>query len=342
MGSVSVRSQSAMLLLWIIPALVTSAVSKDLDLSTSTTWRCGVFIPIPEEKFQEPLAKYFVFHKKFEAKCPAKLFFTFSKGVFSKKCSKMALQWERLWSPSRQRLPGKKYGDEVCDILNKEVGMGDVPNEVFPEGAKFGFFYTYCGIAKWKDTTVRSEKAVCCKAGRYVSCDAKEEDDSAGKSITGKEPKSSINENTPSKSPKPNSTSTALTQISSTKLPTDKNIDNSPDKPSTSNSAFSTQTGKEAVSADSTLQSSPSSEEKVSTSPKQKERKASVVKQSEESKTELDRINSLKDKLEDGVQLSSSEVEEVKQFITGLQLSASHLLQVAEEYQTLLDKKAVV
>merc|ERR1712106_406645 len=292
MGSVSVRSQSAMLLLWIIPALVTSAVSKDLDLSTSTTWRCGVFIPVPDEKFQEPLAKYFVFHKKFEAKCPAKLFFTFSKGVFSKKCSKMALQWERLWSPSRQRLPGKKYGDEVCDILNKEVGVGDVPNEVFPEGVKFGFFYTYCGISKWKDTTVRSEKAVCCKAGRYVSCDAEEEDQSARKSTTGlkvssetgKEPKSSTNENTPSKSPKPNSTSTALTQISSTKLPTDKNIDNSPDKPSTSNSTFPTQTGKEAVSAsDSTLQSSPSSEEKVSTSPKQKE--ASVIKQSEEGKT---------------------------------------------------------
>ena len=57
---------------------------------------------------------------------------------------------------------------------------------------------------------------------------------------------------------------------------------------------------------------------------------------------ELNRISNLKGKLEDGVQLSSTEVEEVKQFITGLQLSASHLLQVADEYQTLLDKKTVV
>jgi len=291
-----------------------------------------VFIPVPDEKFQEPLAKYFVFHKKFEAKCPAKLFFTFSKGVFSKKCSKMALQWERLWSPSRQRLPGKKYGDEVCDILNKEVGMGDVPNEVFPEGVKFGFFYTYCGISQWKDTTVRSEKAVCCKAGRYVSCDA-EEDDSARKSTTGL-----------TTSPKPSSTSTALTKISNTKLPTDKNIDNSPDKSSASNSTPPTKTGNKALSADdSPLQSSPSSEEIVSTSPKQKEMKdSSVSKESKESQKELNRISNLKDKLEDGVQLSSTEVEEVKQFITGLQLSASHLLQVAEEYQTLLDKKTVV
>ena len=73
----------------IISSLAWLTDSKDPDLSTPTTWRCGVFIPVPDEKFQEPLAKYFVFHKKLEAKCPAKLFFTFSKGVFSKKCAKM-------------------------------------------------------------------------------------------------------------------------------------------------------------------------------------------------------------------------------------------------------------
>lgn len=137
--------------LLIVQTLATLAESRDPDLSTSNTWRCGVFIPLPDEKFQEPLAKYFVFHRKLKATCPAKLFYTFSKGVFSKKCSKMvfivdllyickyyhqAKQWERIWSPSRQRLPGKKYGDEVCDILNKEVGMTNIPNEAFPEGVK--------------------------------------------------------------------------------------------------------------------------------------------------------------------------------------------------------------
>ena len=129
-------------------------------------------------------------------------------------------------------------------------------------------------------------------AGRYVSCDA-EEDDSARKSTTGlttsdetgKEPKPSTNENVPSKSPKPSSTSTALTQISNTKLPTDKNIDNSHDKSSASNFTPPTKTGNKALSADdSPLQSSPSSEEIVSTSPKQKEMKdSSVSKESKES-----------------------------------------------------------
>ena len=35
---------------------------------------------------------------------------------------------------------------------------------------QFGFFYSYCGSAVWKDTTVRTEKTVCCKDGKYRSC----------------------------------------------------------------------------------------------------------------------------------------------------------------------------
>ena len=148
-----------MLLLWLLPALAALSECSDQDLSTASTWRCGVFIPYPEEKFQPPLAKYFVFHKKFKAECPAKLFHTFSKGVFSKSCSKLVnttfcpcivlslslqgRQWERLWSPVRQRLPGTKYGDEVCQILHKEVGMKDVPNEVYPEGVQVIISYFF-------------------------------------------------------------------------------------------------------------------------------------------------------------------------------------------------------
>merc|ERR1739838_154048 len=174
MGSFNQKVIKYQTMFWLllVQSLVTLAESKDPDLSTSTTWRCGVFIPLPDEKFQEPLAKYFVFHRKFAAKCPAKLFYTFSKGAFSKKCSKLGQQWEKIWSPGKQRLPGKKYGDEVCEILSKEVGMENVPNEVFSDGVKFGFFYNYCGLKKWKDTAVRSEKSVCCQNGKYKSCDS--------------------------------------------------------------------------------------------------------------------------------------------------------------------------
>ena len=79
------------MLFLLLLAMAAAVAATDKDLSTANTWRCGVFLPLPDEKFQEPLAKYFVFHKKFVAKCPAKLFFTFSKGVFSKKCKQLVI-----------------------------------------------------------------------------------------------------------------------------------------------------------------------------------------------------------------------------------------------------------
>ena len=45
-------------------------------------------------------------------------------------------KWENLWSPDKARVPGTKYGDEVCDILTNELDMPDIPNDVFPEGVK--------------------------------------------------------------------------------------------------------------------------------------------------------------------------------------------------------------
>ena len=44
--------------------------------------------------------------------------------------------WEKLWSPSKTRESGTKYGDDVCEILTNELDMPDVPNDVFPEGVQ--------------------------------------------------------------------------------------------------------------------------------------------------------------------------------------------------------------
>jgi hypothetical protein len=55
-----------------------------------------------------------------------------------------------------------------------------------------------------------------------------------------------------------------------------------------------------------------------------------------------DKLGKLKEKLENGVKLNKEEIEEVKQFITGLKYSASKLLQVAEDYEKLLDGKSSV
>jgi len=130
-----------------------------------------VFIPIPEEKYEDPLAKYFVLQNQLPAKCPATFKYTYKKGVFSKNCGTMGQKWEKVWSPAKQRVPGTKYGDEVCDILTKELDMPDVPNDVFPEGVQFGYFYNYCENEDWKDTAVRSKKFVCCQDGKYKSCE---------------------------------------------------------------------------------------------------------------------------------------------------------------------------
>ena len=71
--------------------------------------------------------------------------------------------WEKLWSGGVRKETGEKYGDEVCSILESELDMTDVPNDVFPEGIQFGYYYNYCENEDWNDTGVRSEVSVCCQ-----------------------------------------------------------------------------------------------------------------------------------------------------------------------------------
>ena len=51
----------------------------------------------------------------------------------------------------------------MCSILESELDMTDVPNDVFPEGIQFGYYYNYCENEDWNDTGVRSEVSVCCQ-----------------------------------------------------------------------------------------------------------------------------------------------------------------------------------
>merc|ERR1711936_600028 len=45
-----------------------------------------------------------------------------------------------------------------------------VPNDVFPEGVNFGYYYNYCQDEEWKDTRLRSQARVCCQEGKYRDC----------------------------------------------------------------------------------------------------------------------------------------------------------------------------
>ena len=40
-----------------------------------------------------------------------------------------------------------------------------MPNDLFPEGVQFGFYYNYCAEADWHDSGARSTAGVCCQVG---------------------------------------------------------------------------------------------------------------------------------------------------------------------------------
>ena len=44
--------------------------------------------------------------------------------------------------------------------------LQQVPNDVFPEGIQFGYFYNYCEEEEWNDTGARSEATVCCQVSK--------------------------------------------------------------------------------------------------------------------------------------------------------------------------------
>ena len=80
----------------------------------------------------------------------------------------MGQSWESLWTPEVRKDNGLRYGDEVCSILSEELEMTEVPNDVFPEGVQFGYYYNYCEKEEWKDSGVRSSINVCCQV--HIPC----------------------------------------------------------------------------------------------------------------------------------------------------------------------------
>ena len=52
----------------------------------------------------------------------------------------------------------------------QELGVENVPGDL-EEPLELGYYYSYCGINKWKDTGVRSEVTFCCQGGLSVDCE---------------------------------------------------------------------------------------------------------------------------------------------------------------------------
>ena len=51
----------------------------------------------------------------------------------------------------------------------QELGVENVPGDL-EEPLELGYYYSYCGINKWKDTGVRSQVTFCCQGGISVDC----------------------------------------------------------------------------------------------------------------------------------------------------------------------------
>ena len=47
----------------------------------------------------------------------------------------------------------------------QELGVENVPGPEIEEPYQFGYFYSYCGKASWRDTGVRSGALLCCRVG---------------------------------------------------------------------------------------------------------------------------------------------------------------------------------
>ena len=45
------------------------------------------------------------------------------------------------------------------------INCCQVPNDLFPEGVQFGFYYNYCAEEDWHDSGARSTARVCCQVG---------------------------------------------------------------------------------------------------------------------------------------------------------------------------------
>merc|ERR1712128_359431 len=79
-------------------------------------------------------------------------------------------QWEKSWSPTKRGFRGME-GDNVCKAVQKDLGSDDVPNELFPQGIRLGYFYNFCGLEDWTFSgQVRQGENICCKGGKYSSC----------------------------------------------------------------------------------------------------------------------------------------------------------------------------
>merc|ERR1712025_709985 len=148
------------------------------DRSLNKTWLCGVWLT--GDELTAPMANYFNFPTVFRTSCPIKK----NTRQFARLCQKVGLNWEKNWTPTKVGFRGTE-GDKICGLVKREFGETDVPSTSFPNGIRLGFYYNFCGEPEWTWTgLLTNQDALCCKSGKYVSCNGLTEKSSNKLTIT--------------------------------------------------------------------------------------------------------------------------------------------------------------
>ena len=148
-------------------------------LRPESSWVCGVFIL--GGRSRPPKAQYFELPAQI-TDCPAKYPQWKKNGKFSKKCGRLAKEWEanwlqkesteETWTPLVNILSSGKFARDVCTVAKQELGVENVPGDL-DEPLELGYYYSYCGLNKWRDTGKRSDVTFCCQDGVSIDCDTR-------------------------------------------------------------------------------------------------------------------------------------------------------------------------
>ena len=148
-------------------------------LRPESSWVCGVFIL--GGRSRPPKAQYFELPAQI-TDCPAKYSQWRKNGKFSKKCGRLAKEWEanwlqkesteETWTPLVNILSSGKFARDVCTVAKQELGVENVPGDL-DEPLELGYYYSYCGLNKWRDTGKRSDVTFCCQDGVSIDCDTR-------------------------------------------------------------------------------------------------------------------------------------------------------------------------
>merc|ERR1712241_56045 len=148
-------------------------VDNKNEVTAEESYRCGVFYAGPPGA--KPIKALYVVPKRFSFNCdrPEAELIEDAK----KECIDLfenlgkAVTWE---TQSRLRQGDFNFGDDICHHLKHRSGIKRLPpSKRSKNGVPIGYYFNFCGNAKWHDALRRSDDNICCKREdpwKYFTC----------------------------------------------------------------------------------------------------------------------------------------------------------------------------